>query len=198
MAAWSTETSRSRKVVAGRRGIRFADEQPADRSKGVLWATKKVAPRVGRPEYATVHPQRQRWAMQQQLCQVCGKPASRTALGTLWLVEDHHSDWSGWPERMITVHPPLCLPCACKAVEECPHLLDTGWAAVRVRASEVCGVMGTAYQPVPGGGAQPLPGKRYAEYGSRTIRWVLAGQLTRSLHGCTVVDLEAEAEASDP
>ncbi|MFI1607871.1 hypothetical protein ACH4YN_38155 [Streptomyces griseofuscus] len=193
VAAWSGEAPQRRRVIYGARGgIAFADETPEDRDQhGVLWNGRAHRRGTGRPEYGDVHPGRQRVAMEHRLCQVCGSAADHDARGTLWLIEDHRGDWRKWPEGLLTTHPPLCLPCAGKAVRMCPHLIG-GSLAVRVRESEVCAVYGRVWSSSAFGYPVRTANKEVVTYGTAAARWVLAGQLVRSLHGCTVVDLERE------
>jgi hypothetical protein len=56
------------------------------------------------------------------LCQVCGGPADQTDDGGLWLLPDHREDWTGWPEGMANVEPPVCLPCVRLSLRLCPKL----------------------------------------------------------------------------
>ncbi|WP_330349687.1 hypothetical protein [Streptomyces sp. NBC_00582] len=193
IAAWSGEPRLRRNVVyAARGGVAFADETPEDRDQfGVLWNSRAMAPGTGRPRYGEVHPDRQCEAMRYLLCQVCGRPADRDRRGVLWLLEDNRADWDGWPNDLLTVHPPICLPCAGKAVEMCPHLVDSN-VAVRVHASEVCGVYGRVWAPSAFGYPVRTANADVVAYGTAAARWVLAGQLVRSLHGCTIVDLQRE------
>lgn len=179
----------------GPHGIAYADETPDDRDQhGVLWNGRAVRRRTGRPEYGSVHPARQRVAMQHLLCQVCGNAAEQDARGVLWLIEDNRADWSGWPEGLLTTHPPVCLPCAVEAAQSCPHLIERS-IAVRVRGSEVCAVHGRLWLPSAFGVPVRGASKGVVTYGTPAARWVLAGQLVRSLHDCTVVDLQAELGA---
>lgn len=191
IAAWSDEQPHRRKVVySGRGGIAFADETPEDRDQfGVLWNGRAVARGAGRPEYGNVHPVRQRVAMEHRLCQVCGRSADRDRRGVLWLIEDRRGDWKGWPNDLLTTHPPVCLPCAGKAVRMCPHLVGNS-VAVRVRESDVCGVYGRVWSSSAFGHPVPTSVKDVVSYGTTAARWVLAGQLVRALSGCTLVSLD--------
>ncbi|MET9729215.1 hypothetical protein ABZZ79_00690 [Streptomyces sp. NPDC006458] len=193
IAAWSGEQQLAREVVySGQGGIAYADETPEDRDQyGVLWNGRSLARGAGRPEYGNVHPERQRIAMQYLLCQVCGHTADRDDRGVLWVVEDHRGEWDRWPEGLMTTHPPLCVPCARKAVEVCPHLVDSS-IAIRVIGSEVCGVHGRIWSSSPFGRPVRKDVKEVVTFGSPAARWVTAGQLVRSLHGCTFVNLRYE------
>lgn len=188
IAAWSGEQTLRRRITWRPDGIAYADEEPADRDQhGVLWRGRAGARGVGRPRYGEVHPARQRDAMEHLLCQVCGSPADQDERGTLWLLQDTRTDWPGWPEDVMTTHPPVCMPCARQAVDLCPHLHGR-YAVVRVRESDPCAVVGTVWQPTALGAPQRLD-DRIVGYQDPAARWMTAGQLVRSLHGCTLVDL---------
>ncbi|MFB7594273.1 hypothetical protein [Streptomyces sp. NPDC056160] len=193
IAVWSGEQKHRRTVVySGHGGIAYADEAPEDRDQhGVLWDARAEGRGTGRPQYGNVHPTRQRVAMQYLLCQVCGKPADRDDRGVLWLIENNRGDWKGWPEGQMTTHPPVCLPCAGQAVEMCPHLIDSS-VAVRVRDSEACAVYGRMWSSSAFGAPVRTANAEVVSYGTTAARWVLAGQLVRSLHRCTLVDLQHE------
>lgn len=184
IATWSDEQQLSPDPVLGTGEITFPQgTTPLDRdSGGALWMRRQWRAGSGRPEFGRVHPQRQKRAMRRLLCQVCGEPAEEAGQGCLWLLDDHRSDWAGWPEGLMTTYPPVCLPCARVAVRECPQL-SAGHIAVRAD-SEVCGVYGNRYWA---DGSPPLQG--VVEYDDPAIRWVLASQLVRSLTWCTPVDL---------
>ncbi|MFE0727053.1 hypothetical protein ACFW2X_02160 [Streptomyces antibioticus] len=189
IAAWSAEQTSQRRIMCRTDGIAYVDEQPDDRDQhGVLWNDRARARGVGRPCFGEVHPGRQREAMAHLLCQVCGASADRDDRGTLWLLEDSRADWSGWPDGLMTTHPPVCLPCARQAGALCPHLRGR-YVAVRIRESDPCAVFGRLWAPTARGTPQRL-GKGVVPYGTRAARWVTAGQLIRSLHGCTFVDLD--------
>ncbi|MFE9810727.1 hypothetical protein [Streptomyces sp. NPDC005548] len=197
IAAWSGEQPHRRQVVYGPRGgLAFADETIEDRDQhGVLWNGRAMRRGAGRPAYGDVHPARQRVAMEHLLCQVCGHAAHRDARGVLWLIEDARGEWDGWPEGLLTTHPPVCLPCAGMAVRMCPHLAGGGTLAVRVRSSDACAVYGRVWSSSPFGQPLRTAARDVVAYGTAAARWVVAGQLVRSLHDCTVVDLQAELAA---
>jgi hypothetical protein len=189
VTAWSSERA-SNVVVAGAAGsgIGFADELPSDRDEhGVLWRRTPLRQGTGRPEFGKVHALRQRRAMRDLLCQVCGAPADRTEDGVLWLLGEDRADWPGWPERMAATQPPVCLGCARVAVRTCPYLHRVGAVAVRVAAPRVGGVYGALYRP-----GFPFPVRTddaIVSYEDPAARWVLAARLVMELDGCTFVDL---------
>lgn len=127
---------------------------------------------------------RQRRAMADLLCQVCGGPADRDADGVLWLLPDFRDDWVGWPARMAAVEPPVCLACVRVSVRYCPAL-RSGAAVIRVRHSTVVGVHGALYRPGPLG---PVAvGIETVAYGDPRARWVRASRLVRELGESVII-----------
>jgi hypothetical protein len=188
-AAWTSEHTLPGEVMSVRSGgIGYADERPTDRDQhGVLWARMSSNPGQGRPLFTKLHPLRQRRAMWRLLCQVCGKPADETDQGHLWLLTNR--DQAGALEGMASQFPPVCLACARWSVRLCPPL-RRGHVAIRAR-SKVDGVIGVMIHPARG----MLPDTdEVIAYTDPVIRWVLATHLIRTLHDCTLVDLDEVAE----
>jgi hypothetical protein len=193
ITAWSGERpSRTPVVAKSPRSIGYEHERGNDRdARGVLWTRCVRTPGVGEPEFGKVHPYRQRQAMRQLLCQVCGRPADRTEQGHLWLM--------GWAERPFsgpesTGQPPVCLRCAGSASRVCPHL-RRGLLAVRVRQAPVVGVFGLLHTagrngPVGVGAAALL-------YDDPRVRMLQARQLMRELRDAVIVDLDEELATYD-
>ncbi|MCF6523781.1 hypothetical protein [Streptomyces sp. JJ36] len=175
----------------GGQGLGYRNETPYDRdADGALWVRQAIVPRDrrGEPQFETVHALRQRRAMLDLLCQVCGKHTIPEDEGRhLFLLRD-----VGRPvaEGERTTAPPLCVPCAGTAVEECPPL-RRGHVAVRVQHAPAWGVAGVLHDPET---LERIPGRELEEvsYGSPLLRWVLAARMVVSLHGCVPVDLDAE------
>lgn len=187
ITTWSEEKSTPTTVIRGGRGIRFADENFLDRdSNGALWTRIPSRPGYGRPEFSRVHSLRQRRAMRRLLCQVCGCAADRNEDGVLWLLRDYREDWLNWPENMANTHPPVCMKCAILSTRVCPALRG-GYVAVRARRSPVSGVYGVRYQ-LDGRALRPV--EDTVAFDDPAIRWTVAAQLVRSLHGCTIVNLD--------
>jgi hypothetical protein len=182
-------------VRPGGTGIGYTNELPGDRDQfGVLW--QKVAERTteGKPEFARVHPARQRRAMSELLCQVCAEPADRTPEGVLWLLRDHRGDWPRWPEGVASVEPPICARCVAMSLRRCPAL-QRGAVAVRVRDFAVAGVRGTLYQS---GTFAPAPvAATQLDYGDPKVRWMVAVALIRELRGCSFVPFDELRDAPD-
>ncbi|MFJ1644692.1 hypothetical protein [Streptomyces sp. NPDC088258] len=180
-------------MIATRRGIAYTDETLHDRdTAGVLWTRYGVAQGHGEPLYGSVHPLRQRRAMRRGICQMCAGPPDHDEAGALWLLDDGRDSRYDWPEGEVTTHPPVCLPCARRAVLACPHL-RAGHVAVRVRHFSADGVYGTLFRLR--GGRLEAGEDTVVRYGDPAIEWLLAGQQTATLIGCTVVDL-AESEGA--
>jgi hypothetical protein len=188
ITAWSDEQDLLTSITrcAGL-GIRFADETFLDRdSNGVLWTRVPSRPGHGRPVFRQVHSLRQRRAMRRLLCQVCGAPADQNEDGVLWLLRDHREDWLNWPENMANTYPPVCMKCAILSTRMCP-VLRGGYVAVRARQCPVSAVYGIRYQP---DGLVLRPMEDTVSLDDPAIRWTVAAQLVRSLHDCTIVDLD--------
>ncbi|MEU2740202.1 hypothetical protein ABZ656_33815 [Streptomyces sp. NPDC007095] len=199
IASWSSEIAADDPAVICRPfldGIGYSGEIASDRDeRGVLWLRRRESRKVGDPLYGAVHSGRQRRAMAELLCQVCGEPADQDDRGVLWMLENNREDWQGWPEDLLTTHPPACLGCLRKAREECPHMW-AGSVAVRVGKSAVCAVYGRRYTL---GRLGPLVAAAdVVALTSPLIGWTVASQLVRSLSDCTIVSLDEELAAAHP
>ncbi|MEU5978407.1 hypothetical protein [Streptomyces sp. NPDC047315] len=141
---------------------------------------------------------RQRRAMVDELCQVCGGPAGANELGVLWLLDDTVDGRKpGWPEGEVTMHPPVCLPCAPVAARECHGMLD-GYTAVRVREPQLYGYYGDLHRAGMGlAGPVPVVAERgvVVAFTDQRLPWLLCAQLAVRLTGCTVVSLDEELAA---
>lgn len=188
ITAWSAEQDLPCRIVERPdRSIGYDDELATDRDlHGVLWAQTALRQGRGRPEFARVHPLRQRRAMELLLCQVCGNPADQNGDGVLWLLRDHRADWPSWPEGMASTEPPICLSCVSVARRLCPAL-RRGAVAVRVRHFPIAGVRGAWYRP---GALVPVAARadNFA-YDDPSVRRVLASALIRELRGCAIVPI---------
>ncbi|WP_159037127.1 hypothetical protein [Streptomyces specialis] len=190
LAPWDTQLA----VRADGSGLCWRDEVPQDRDdRGVLWGRLQPGQGQGRPEFAMLHPRRQREAMRQMLCQVCARPASRTSRGHLFLMSQESAGQLAHTGDLYS-QPPLCLPCAATARDRCPHLRGS---TVAIRAKKICprGVEGVLYAPRRHGDTpRPIPGSgQYYPYGDvRRMRWVLASQLVVQLDRVTITDLDDE------
>ncbi|RKN45864.1 hypothetical protein [Streptomyces hoynatensis] len=165
------------------RGIGYRGENAEDRDRhGVLWARVREQPGSGRPDFRTMHPARQRRAMWERLCQVCGLPADRNTKGWLFALRRPEAAEAvpGWPEGLLCTKPPVCVPCARLAARHCPHLDLPVY--VRVRKPRVWGVFGGAFD------ARLVPGPDgYLPYGHPAAPFFLANQVALELTRCTPV-----------
>ena len=190
IATWSAEQTLPARVVHHSLiGIAYAGEMPGDRDEnGILWRRVTSHQGQGQPLFGKVHSARQRRAMLEMRCQVCGEPADRTDEGTLWILQDRRADWPRWPENLQAVEPPICLPCARLSRKLCPALRK-GAVTVRVGHAPVSGVYGVRYQQ-----GDPFPEAvedTIVSFTAADARWIVAGQLVRQLFKCAVVDLDA-------
>ena len=191
ISAWSSEHLPQPRILRAADGI--ALQGHLRDSTGVSWQPWALRQGDGKPEYGTVHGPRQRRAMRRHLCQVCGGPADKNEQGVLWLLENHPTV-PGWPEREVTTHPPVCLPCAQLAARLCPHLRDS-CVAVRVGRVVTDGIYGQLYTP---GLAGPVRGGKQVVFADDPrVRWMVGAQLAATLQNVTIVDL-AELDAETP
>lgn len=207
MAAWTGERVIGAELIVrpGKQvGIAYADELPMDRGErgALLNRGHRPAPKGkrGRPLFGAVNMSRQRRAMRKLLDHVGGGPADRNELGVLWLLDDLVDECEpGWPEEMITVHPPVSVESAAKAVEQCPELGQAGFTAVRVRDPQPYGYLGRLYAPDLARPHSPFPvvveERKVLGFDDPLLPWLHAGQSAMCLVGCTVVDLGEELKA---
>ncbi|TDP94028.1 hypothetical protein [Labedaea rhizosphaerae] len=195
VARWSAEEVLAAPIVETPRGIAYADESSVDRDRnGLLWSRVASRPGVGEPIYRQMHPLRQRRAMRRLLCQVCAGPADHNDHGTLWLLQDQHELWPGWPEGAQNTHPPLCLRCARISAKSCPWLKQ-GFVAVRAQ-SFLSGASGGLYRESWFRPRLSKPQARTLHIGDPRLRWLQADQLVRELVGCRFVELERPGHAT--
>ncbi|WP_147255347.1 hypothetical protein [Streptomyces sp. PT12] len=190
-AAWTGENGGLAGALTVRpdgKGLGYRDEVPQDRDgQGVLWTRMREAPGKGRPDFGALHPARQRNALLNKLCQVCGGQASRTSQGWLFLIEGSEMpEWAGddWPEGALSTKPPICRPCAALAVRHCPHLRHP--LLIHSRKPRTWGVYGGFFTPDAVGTPRPHPTDEYLPYGHPSAPWFMASQLLVELPRCTV------------
>lgn len=184
---WSEERDGDMPVVfrRGLQGIRYTNERSFDRdSYGILWSRTPSQPGRGVPQYGKVHSLRQRLCMAGLRCQVCGGPADRTTDGVLWLIDAPADDLRPGAER--TAHPPVCRPCAHRAVRSCAHL-RARYVAVRASAFSFYGVQGAVYQATTSG--PRVYDAAAVRLGDPRLSWTRASQLLMILTDFTVMDL---------
>ncbi|MFG2816233.1 hypothetical protein [Streptomyces sp. NPDC048410] len=197
ITAWSAESLDQppliRRVVGSFHGIGYADEDPrADRDAdtGALLARQALAPGFGIPVFAEMNGLRQRQAVRQMLCQVCGRPDPMRIEGgrSLYMVGSDTPIGEGETTTAPSVHP----ACALKSVEHCPSL-HRGFSAALVEYSPVWGVAGVVHDPSTLDPRLPAPSPTRltrVSVGSPDIPWTLAAALVISLHGITPISLD--------
>ncbi|MEU2426870.1 hypothetical protein ABZ619_38660 [Streptomyces sp. NPDC007851] len=185
ITAWRDEQLPQPPVIATQHGVAYAGTS-AGLEGGVLWRLWDDIQGSGEPLWKDVHAPRQRKAMAEGLCQVCGGPANTNEQGMLWLLEDQRDEGPTWPNGYMTVHPPVCRPHAPVAAAQCPHLQRTGVVPVRVGNFITDAVYGQRYYRSRLG----LVGGEKSVFLTRTwqAKWVVAGQLAATLDDCTILD----------
>lgn len=188
IATWSGERTCNTTLTHQAKGLTFFDPRCDDRDRAdVLWSRKAERLGRGKAQFAGVHPRRQRRAMQDLLCQVCGRSADVNDLGVLWLEPITPEA----PLRGEMTHPPVCVPCAVGAMRSCPRLRRTGAHVLRVRHPKPWGVHGVLYCPALNGTLHPEEAVEVSYWDSEA-QWVLATQMITTLDGATPVDLAEE------
>jgi hypothetical protein len=127
-------------------------------------------------------------------CQICVGP-TKTPDGYLFL----ESSADGTPppgDSPLTAQPPVCLPHARAAAQQCRHLVQKGHVALMVRSAPLYGVIGTQYQWSTGGLKDLAGDDAPVRYGTPALPWFLASQLVRELRDFTVVKLDDLASAA--
>ncbi|MEU3599610.1 hypothetical protein ABZ714_12925 [Streptomyces sp. NPDC006798] len=192
---WERETVIHPEVVVahGPQGphLGFADESFYDRdSFGVLWVRQAIQRGRGRARFEEVHALRQRRAMLDLLCQICGIPMFE-ADRQLYVV----TDAGGTPirEGELTTSPPVCRTCAPDAIRYCPRL-RAGHAAAWVRQSSGWGVEAFLYHPKTLRRISPEP--RRIPYEDPRAQWAVAFRSVVILRGCTPVNIADLASQS--
>jgi hypothetical protein len=193
---WTAEPVRQPPIIRirgrGGEGIGYEDENPVtDRRHEALWVRTALAQGRGRPDFACLNSPRQKRAMRQSLCQVCGEEAlgSGTDERTLHLL----GGATPIGEGETTAAPPVHPSCAVESLESCPHL-RRGWAAALVEYSPLWGVAGVVHDPktlapLPSPGPRPFE-LTHVHISNERIRWTLASFTVVSLHGVTPVPLD--------
>ncbi|MFE7131937.1 hypothetical protein ACFVIM_13840 [Streptomyces sp. NPDC057638] len=180
-------------LLPGARGIGFAQENPYDRDEdGALlhpgWHPHPGGP--GHPLFADVRLNRQRRAILDDLCQVCGHPAGEDdQRRTLWLLPGTID-----PEHTTTAQPPVCPPCARHAVRVCPPLREAH-TAVRVRDPLWVGYQADQYVIDSTGKPVIVRENILVGLGSPVLPWSLCFQAAVELTGCTKVSLDTGSTA---
>jgi hypothetical protein len=160
--------------------LAYIDERPDDRdAHGVLWQRQIMAPLgQGAPRFGQIQTARQRHAILNLLCQVCGGEPDEDDDGILWLLPRRPEEG---PARMIrprfVCYPPICHECCLTALRLCPPL-RAGHTVLRVQGVAPAGVIGRLYDA----NCQPVTGEdEWLLYGDPRLSMLMAGQQTIGL-----------------
>ncbi|MFE3124338.1 hypothetical protein ACFXHD_13065 [Streptomyces hydrogenans] len=200
VAAWTGEKDISPAVTTAAGALRYVDPvvDSACRWQGALWRRLMRAQGEGEPVFEALHPVRQRRAMWEQLCQVCGVSVAEEAAemgGALYLGgADGPVGADPIADGERTENPPLHIACAWESVRHCRHLL-AGYTAARVVEPRQWGVAGTLHAAA-GRTVVPVKKAARAAYGSSLLPWMLAERALVELVGVRTVDLAVEAECA--
>jgi hypothetical protein len=172
-------------VVTGQQHIAYRDEQPSDREFGALWGRMPETPGLGEPLFASLNIARQRRAIAEARCSVCG------GAGQVWMapavIWEEFLAEHGPGADYETSDPPLCRACVPVAAAQCPNLSRRGFVFLAPRKWAVSGVRGYVADPHTGAYAEDdvaLPGA--VGYDPARLRLTLAKGLLATLRGITV------------
>jgi len=143
---WSGEvvSPQSTFVDLGVDRLRYSDPQDDDTFMDVLWRRELNRQGSGGPIWGQVHARRQRQAMLEHRCQVCGEALPSTNVP--WLMP--RAEWdNNLPQLSCTNNPPTCERCWPIAAARCPHLRAKGFVKFYVAMVKPWGVLGDIYHP---------------------------------------------------
>lgn len=148
--------------------------------RGIWWCPSQNG-RDDTPQFAALHPERQRRCFDERRCQVCGL---RIKGRLTFVIEERNL---GQP----TAHPPVCGKCIPTVLRLCPHWRHTPPAIVTVEDFEVVGVYGDEVSVV-NGEITMLPPRNILITDER-IKRVFAKQLIVDLKGIRRIDQQESA-----
>lgn len=146
VTVWSDELvpTETRWLKPGRDMLRCGDRRDQNYFMGVLWQPDLNQQGMGHPIFGLSHTGRQRQAMLQLRCQVCGKLITDRRL--TWLMPE--AEWGGeFQQRRLTNTPPTCRACQSAAGRLCPRLRNDGYVRFTAAAAKPWGVVGDLYHP---------------------------------------------------
>ncbi|PWG08794.1 hypothetical protein DF268_36095 [Streptomyces sp. V2] len=195
VTTWSREQSLPSRFVRhvnrdAEERLGYADEHPSDRRNGVLWVRMSVLRGRGRPDFAGLHPLRQRHAMTHLLCQVCGTTTIGTREDERHLFVVVAREGPPLREGETVVVPPVHETCALQAVEQCPHL-RRGWTAALVGWAPAWGVAGALIHPdTLDLISDPADLVEVPYEDEQRLRWIYASREVISLHEVEPITLD--------
>lgn len=163
--------------------LTYRDEDASDRFMGVLWVRERIG-MSGQPMWKHVHARRQRRAMLDPRCQVCGERLSKVDIP--WLLPSTEYQGylrdTGGTEPMRTITAPTCVECQAIAARRCPRLVGHGFVRAIVKSATPVGVQGDYYAP-----HQQLP-RQFILFGAPELRYTVAKQLCVQLDGMEIIE----------
>ncbi|WP_157880002.1 hypothetical protein [Streptomyces natalensis] len=195
IARWSGEQPHTTGLLVRNSRLGYRDEQLGDRDGcGALWVRCPTAPGDGQIQFGRVHPRRQRDAMWNMRCQVCGRDPDEDDRGLLWLeskAPDEIAAAHGVGAPVLTCYPPICSPCLRASTAQCPDLRKRA-TVLRVQAVRLYGVIGPHYTPTSDGRlvigtSEPSPEEKTFCYHDPRLPMVLAFQQLIQLEDFTIV-----------
>ncbi|SHN24106.1 hypothetical protein [Streptomyces yunnanensis] len=170
--------------------LTFADENPMDRDQhGVLWVRQGLARGKGKALFPKVHAFRQRRAMFDLLCQVCGGQTIEESFERQLYVMNSAK---GTPikEGELTTAAPVCQGCAPEAAMSCPRLKDR-YVAAYADYNYPWGVAGVLINPHT---LEPVSlDPVQVSFGDPQIKWMIANMSVNRLSGIRYADLKTFA-----
>jgi len=144
---WSAEVIPPERtwILPGLDHVSYRDQRHSDRHLGVIWHREQEAQRQGDPLWREVHSRRQRRAMLDPRCQVCGGRLFAPDLPWLFprrLYENLQEN------ELRTITPPTCEECWPLAEARCPHLRGEETVRLHVGYALPWGVMGDFFHPL--------------------------------------------------
>lgn len=172
-------------VITGERHIAYRDEEPSDRQFGALWGRMPNTPGIGEPLFASLNITRQRQAMAQARCSVCG------GSGQVWMVPamlwEQFIAEDGPGADYETSDPPLCRACVPVAARQCPNLSTRGFVFLAPHKWAITGVRGYVADPRTLDFAEDDVALHGAVgYDAARLRLTLAKGLLATLRGITM------------
>ncbi len=167
---WSGEVIPTKQTVIlpSPDGLGYASPRSSDFFMGALWHRELDKPGSGGPVWSQVHGGRQRAAMLEVRCQVCGEKLPATDIP--WLMPA--KEWQGeFATKRITNTPPTCEECWSIAEARCPHLREKGFVRFYARSLEPWGYLAGLYHPLV---------KRsglWVRFGEKVVPHIIAKQL---------------------
>lgn len=167
--------------VGGR--VSYSDEDRSDWFMGVLWHREGIG-MTGQPMWSQVHARRQRRAMVDPRCQVCGERLSKVDIP--WLLPS--TEYEGYLQNTGGRHPmrtttaPTCVDCQSIATRRCPRLNVHGSVRLVVGSATPVGVTGDIYAP------KLSTPRRMVAFDDHLLRYMVAKQLVVRLDNARVIE----------